>query len=150
MASPNRAEKWQLFQMPLKVEVWVAVRLWSSSFWNLSYDLKFPLLFLLEKRHDVPGTRVPQWFTPFPWVEIYLLIFACVLNWSQVRDERNMLKVNTRIQRIVMIFRLLVDQFGVLETMTALDFFDFRWNSILATAEYSIRCFSSSCVVVLL
>lgn len=44
----------------------------------------------------------------------------------QVRDERNMLKVNTRIHRIVMIFKLLVDQFAVLETMTALDFFDFR------------------------
>lgn len=44
----------------------------------------------------------------------------------QVRDERNMLKVNTRIHRIVMIFRLLVDQFAVLETMTALDFYDFR------------------------
>lgn len=44
----------------------------------------------------------------------------------QVRDERNMLKVNTRINRIVMIFKLLVDQFAVLETMTALDFFDFR------------------------
>ena len=44
----------------------------------------------------------------------------------QVRDERNMLKVNTRIHRIVMIFKLLVDQFSVLETMTALDFFDFR------------------------
>ncbi|XP_061747869.1 tryptophan 2,3-dioxygenase A [Nerophis ophidion] len=45
---------------------------------------------------------------------------------GHVRDERNMLKVNTRIHRIVMIFRLLVDQFSVLETMTALDFFDFR------------------------
>uniref|UniRef100_H3D669 tryptophan 2,3-dioxygenase n=2 Tax=Tetraodon nigroviridis TaxID=99883 RepID=H3D669_TETNG len=45
---------------------------------------------------------------------------------GHVRDERNMLKVNTRIQRIVMIFRLLIDQFAVLETMTALDFFDFR------------------------
>ncbi|XP_042563946.1 tryptophan 2,3-dioxygenase A isoform X2 [Clupea harengus] len=45
---------------------------------------------------------------------------------GHVRDERNMLKVNTRIHRIVMIFRLLVDQFNVLETMTALDFFDFR------------------------
>ncbi|KAL6479735.1 hypothetical protein MHYP_G00107680 [Metynnis hypsauchen] len=43
-----------------------------------------------------------------------------------VRDERNMLKVNTRTHRIVMIFKLLVDQFAVLETMTALDFFDFR------------------------
>ncbi|KAK7922215.1 hypothetical protein WMY93_009117 [Mugilogobius chulae] len=45
---------------------------------------------------------------------------------GHVRDERNMLKVNTRIHRIVMILRLLVDQFAVLETMTALDFFDFR------------------------
>uniref|UniRef100_A0A673Z4L0 Tryptophan 2,3-dioxygenase n=1 Tax=Salmo trutta TaxID=8032 RepID=A0A673Z4L0_SALTR len=45
---------------------------------------------------------------------------------GHVRDERNMLKVNTRIHRIVMIFRLLVDQFAVLETMTALDFYDFR------------------------
>ncbi|XP_068182246.1 tryptophan 2,3-dioxygenase A [Antennarius striatus] len=45
---------------------------------------------------------------------------------GHVRDERNMLKVNTRIHRIAMIFRLLVDQFSVLETMTALDFFDFR------------------------
>ncbi|KAM9795381.1 tryptophan 2,3-dioxygenase A [Neosynchiropus ocellatus] len=45
---------------------------------------------------------------------------------GHVRDERNMLKVNTRINRIVMIFRLLVDQFSVLETMTSLDFFAFR------------------------
>ncbi|XP_052006317.1 tryptophan 2,3-dioxygenase A [Xyrauchen texanus] len=45
---------------------------------------------------------------------------------GHVRDERNMLKVNTRINRIVMIFRLLLDQFAVLETMTALDFYDFR------------------------
>ncbi|KAG5270524.1 hypothetical protein AALO_G00193650 [Alosa alosa] len=45
---------------------------------------------------------------------------------GHVRDERNMLKVTTRTHRIVMIFRLLVDQFAVLETMTALDFFDFR------------------------
>uniref|UniRef100_A0A3P8PEY9 tryptophan 2,3-dioxygenase n=1 Tax=Astatotilapia calliptera TaxID=8154 RepID=A0A3P8PEY9_ASTCA len=51
------------------------------------------------------------------------LTFALPL---KVRDERNMLKVNTRIHRVVMIFRLLVDQFAVLETMTALDFFDFR------------------------
>uniref|UniRef100_A0A8C7QDC9 tryptophan 2,3-dioxygenase n=1 Tax=Oncorhynchus mykiss TaxID=8022 RepID=A0A8C7QDC9_ONCMY len=53
------------------------------------------------------------------------LIFKMVMV-HQVRDERNMLKVNTRIHRIVVIFRLLVDQFSVLETMTALDFYDFR------------------------
>ncbi|XP_064200543.1 tryptophan 2,3-dioxygenase A-like [Anguilla rostrata] len=45
---------------------------------------------------------------------------------GHVRDERNMLKVVTRLHRITMIFRLLVNQFSVLETMTALDFFDFR------------------------
>ncbi|XP_036372961.1 tryptophan 2,3-dioxygenase B-like [Megalops cyprinoides] len=45
---------------------------------------------------------------------------------GHVRDERNMLKVVTRIHRITMILRLLVDQFSVLETMSALDFFDFR------------------------
>ncbi|KAJ8403567.1 hypothetical protein AAFF_G00348930 [Aldrovandia affinis] len=37
-----------------------------------------------------------------------------------------MLKVVTRMHRIAIIFRLLVNQFAVLETMTALDFFDFR------------------------
>lgn len=45
---------------------------------------------------------------------------------NHVRDERNMLKVVSRTHRITMIFRLLVNQFAVLETMTALDFFDFR------------------------
>ncbi|KAI5626586.1 tryptophan 2,3-dioxygenase B [Silurus asotus] len=45
---------------------------------------------------------------------------------NHVRDERNMLKVVSRIHRITMIFKLLGDQFAVLETMTALDFFDFR------------------------
>ncbi len=56
----------------------------------------------------------------------WVIISLNILLFFQVRDERNMLKVNTRIHRIVMIFRLLVDQFAVLETMTALDFFDFR------------------------
>ncbi|XP_075716429.1 tryptophan 2,3-dioxygenase isoform X2 [Rhinoderma darwinii] len=45
---------------------------------------------------------------------------------GHVRDERNMLKVVTRIQRISMILKLLVEQFSVLETMTPMDFFDFR------------------------
>ncbi|XP_040274515.1 tryptophan 2,3-dioxygenase [Bufo bufo] len=45
---------------------------------------------------------------------------------GHVRDERNMLKVVTRINRISMILKLLVEQFSVLETMTAMDFFDFR------------------------
>uniref|UniRef100_G1T9H1 Tryptophan 2,3-dioxygenase n=2 Tax=Oryctolagus cuniculus TaxID=9986 RepID=G1T9H1_RABIT len=45
---------------------------------------------------------------------------------GHVRDERNMLKVVTRMQRVAVILKLLVQQFSVLETMTALDFNDFR------------------------
>lgn len=45
---------------------------------------------------------------------------------GHVRDERNMLKVIARMNRVVVIFKLLVQQFSVLETMTALDFNDFR------------------------
>ncbi|XP_056418070.1 tryptophan 2,3-dioxygenase [Hyla sarda] len=45
---------------------------------------------------------------------------------EHVRDERNMLKVVTRIHRISMILKLLVEQFSVLETMTPMDFYDFR------------------------
>nr|XP_008535951.1 PREDICTED: tryptophan 2,3-dioxygenase-like [Equus przewalskii] len=45
---------------------------------------------------------------------------------GHVRDERNMLKVVTRMHRVVVILKLLVQQFSVLETMTALDFNDFR------------------------
>lgn len=44
----------------------------------------------------------------------------------QVRNERNMLKVVSRIHRIAMILKLLLDQFSVMETMTSLDFYDFR------------------------
>ncbi|XP_078533103.1 tryptophan 2,3-dioxygenase isoform X1 [Lissotriton helveticus] len=45
---------------------------------------------------------------------------------GHMRDERNMLKVVSRMHRISIILKLLVEQFTVLETMTALDFFDFR------------------------
>jgi len=41
-------------------------------------------------------------------------------------EEREMLKVNSRLGRIVKIFTVLVDQISVLETMTPLDFAAFR------------------------
>ncbi|CAM9439124.1 tryptophan 2,3-dioxygenase [Lampetra fluviatilis] len=44
----------------------------------------------------------------------------------QIKNERNMLKVVSRMHRITLIFHLLVGQFSVMETMTPLDFFDFR------------------------
>ncbi|KQK74820.1 tryptophan 2,3-dioxygenase [Amazona aestiva] len=59
--------------------------------------------------------------------------------YLQVRDERNMLKVITRINRISMILKLLVEQFSVLETMTALDFFDFRYYLSPASGFQSLQ-----------
>lgn len=48
-------------------------------------------------------------------------------------DEARMLEVNKRLQRVVMIIKLLVDQVEILETMTPLDFMDFR--DYLSTAS---------------
>ncbi|XP_034288763.1 tryptophan 2,3-dioxygenase [Pantherophis guttatus] len=63
------------------------------------------------------------WFKQILWeLDSVRVIFQN----GHVRDERNMLKVVTRMQRISIILKLLVEQFSVLETMTALDFFDFR------------------------
>uniref|UniRef100_A0A669R276 Tryptophan 2,3-dioxygenase n=2 Tax=Phasianinae TaxID=9072 RepID=A0A669R276_PHACC len=63
------------------------------------------------------------WFKQILWeLDSVRVIFQN----GHVRDERNMLKVITRMNRISMILKLLVEQFSVLETMTALDFFDFR------------------------
>lgn len=48
-----------------------------------------------------------------------------LLNKEQV-DEANMLKISSRLERIRKIFAILVEQFSILETMTPLDFMDFR------------------------
>ena len=48
-----------------------------------------------------------------------------LLNKEQV-DEANMLKISSRLDRIKKIFGTLVGQFSILETMTPLDFMDFR------------------------
>ena len=48
-----------------------------------------------------------------PHTSLYLFLI-------KVRDERNMLKVITRMNRTSMILKLLVEQFSVLETMTAM------------------------------
>lgn len=48
-----------------------------------------------------------------------------LLNKEQV-DEANMLKISSRLDRIRKIFGILVEQFSILETMTPLDFMDFR------------------------
>ncbi|XP_061102363.1 tryptophan 2,3-dioxygenase B-like [Conger conger] len=81
-----------------------------------------------DKIHDehlfiVTHQAYELWFKQILWE---LDSVRDIFQNDQVRDERNMLKVVTRIQRVTMIFRLLVNQFAVLETMSALDFFDFR------------------------
>ncbi|XP_057275145.1 tryptophan 2,3-dioxygenase [Pezoporus wallicus] len=76
------------------------------------------------------------WFKQILWeMDSVRVIFQN----GQVRDERNMLKVITRINRISMILKLLVEQFSVLETMTALDFFDFRYYLSPASGFQSLQ-----------
>ncbi|XP_004638770.1 tryptophan 2,3-dioxygenase [Octodon degus] len=58
---------------------------------------------------------------------------------GHVRDERNMLKVVARMQRVAAILKLLVQQFAVLETMTPLDFNDFRDYLIPASGFQSLQ-----------
>mmetsp|Transcript_39905 Transcript_39905/g.127606 ORF Transcript_39905/g.127606 Transcript_39905/m.127606 type:complete len:435 (-) Transcript_39905:6-1310(-) len=67
--------------------------------------------------------------------QVYELWFKQILfELGSVRDlmleshvlERSMLQVSSRLDRVVEIQRVLLDQFRVLETMTALDFRDFR------------------------
>ncbi|KAM8970304.1 tryptophan 2,3-dioxygenase [Sarcophilus harrisii] len=62
-----------------------------------------------------------------------------IFQQGHVRDERNMLKVVTRIYRISVILKLLVQQFSVLETMTALDFNDFREHLSPASGFQSLQ-----------
>ncbi|GIY69588.1 tryptophan 2,3-dioxygenase [Caerostris darwini] len=45
---------------------------------------------------------------------------------SEAIDENRMLRITSRLNRIVVIWKLLVDQIGILETMAPLDFMEFR------------------------
>ncbi|XP_075676252.1 tryptophan 2,3-dioxygenase vermilion isoform X1 [Dermatophagoides pteronyssinus] len=45
---------------------------------------------------------------------------------KRVKDEANLLKITSRLNRVVLILKLLVDQVTILETMTPLDFMEFR------------------------
>ncbi|NWU32156.1 T23O dioxygenase, partial [Dyaphorophyia castanea] len=76
------------------------------------------------------------WFKQILWeMDSVRVIFQN----GHVRDERNMLKVITRMNRISLILKLLVEQFSVLETMTALDFFDFRYHLSPASGFQSLQ-----------
>ncbi|NWI92308.1 T23O dioxygenase, partial [Pitta sordida] len=76
------------------------------------------------------------WFKQILWeMDSVRVIFQN----GHVRDERNMLKVITRMNRISMILKLLVEQFSVLETMTPLDFFDFRYHLSPASGFQSLQ-----------
>ncbi|UXI22030.1 hypothetical protein NH340_JMT07973 [Sarcoptes scabiei] len=45
---------------------------------------------------------------------------------QRIRDEVNLLKITSRLNRVVLILKLLVDQVTILETMTPIDFMEFR------------------------
>ncbi|NWR93838.1 T23O dioxygenase, partial [Furnarius figulus] len=94
-----------------------------------------------KKIHDehlfiVTHQAYELWFKQILWeMDSVRVIFQN----GHVRDERNMLKVITRMNRISLILKLLVEQFSVLETMTPLDFFDFRYHLSPASGFQSLQ-----------
>jgi len=54
-------------------------------------------------------------------------------------DESKMLTIINRIQRVAMILKLLVDQVAILETMTPLNFMDFRGYLVAASGFQSLQ-----------
>ena len=54
-------------------------------------------------------------------------------------DDRDLGTIVHRVERVVSIFKLLIDQIGVLETMTPLDFLDFRDLLVPASGFQSIQ-----------
>jgi tryptophan 2,3-dioxygenase len=54
-------------------------------------------------------------------------------------DEGEMLKITTRLHRINLILKLLADQFGILETMSPIDFMDFRGSLQSASGFQSVQ-----------
>ncbi|NXJ20988.1 T23O dioxygenase, partial [Dicrurus megarhynchus] len=94
-----------------------------------------------KKIHDehlfiVTHQAYELWFKQILWEMNSVRV---IFQNGHVRDERNMLKVITRMNRISLILKLLVEQFSVLETMTALDFFDFRYHLSPASGFQSLQ-----------
>lgn len=76
------------------------------------------------------------WFKQILWE----LDSVCeIFQNGHVKDERNMLTIVTRMHRVVVILKLLVEQFSILETMTALDFYDFREHLSAASGFQSLQ-----------
>ncbi|XP_027595366.1 tryptophan 2,3-dioxygenase [Pipra filicauda] len=94
-----------------------------------------------KKIHDehlfiVTHQAYELWFKQILWE---MDSVRAIFQNGHVRDERNMLKVITRMNRISLILKLLVEQFAVLETMTPLDFFDFRYHLSPASGFQSLQ-----------
>jgi len=58
---------------------------------------------------------------------------------AAILDERRMLEINKRMDRVVMILKLLVDQVHILETMSPMDFLDFRGHLSPASGFQSLQ-----------
>jgi len=70
---------------------------------------------------------------------IYELDSIRKLFTTPIVDERNQLLIISRLGRIVMIMKLLNEQFPILETMTALDFMEFRGYLAPASGFQSLQ-----------
>jgi tryptophan 2,3-dioxygenase len=58
---------------------------------------------------------------------------------TKVLQENQMLIINSRVTRITVILKILVEQVKVLETMTPLDFLEFRHLLVPASGYQSLQ-----------
>ncbi|CAL1275034.1 unnamed protein product [Larinioides sclopetarius] len=70
---------------------------------------------------------------------IFELNSVKTLFFSEAIDENRMLRITSRLNRIVVILKLLVDQIGILETMAPLDFMEFRQYLSPASGFQSVQ-----------
>ena len=70
---------------------------------------------------------------------IFELDSICDLLGNTVVDERNLLVIVSRIQRINLIWKLLNDQIAIMETMAPTDFIDFRGYLTTASGFQSLQ-----------
>jgi len=100
---------------------------------NLSYTEYLCLDGLLKNVHPASNVHDEHLFIVVH--QVYELWFTQIIFeldslreifMSPKVDDRLMLKINTRLQRVVKILTVLVDQIKILETMTPMDFSDFR------------------------
>ncbi|CAG5128212.1 unnamed protein product, partial [Candidula unifasciata] len=70
---------------------------------------------------------------------VYELWFKQIIHEIDVMDESKTLLILNRLSRVTLILKLMVDQIDILETMTPLDFLEFRLQLSTASGFQSLQ-----------